>query len=81
MPCLERVAPHFPVRRIAVDGACADYYLQIMLGLSFASSRQAWCCFAAAAGSASVTDAVALTLPFGVTAGLSGAAVEMLVDA
>ena len=50
------------------------HYLQTMDGLSFASSRQAWCCFAAVAASVCELGVAAATTPFGVTAGATEAA-------
>src|SRR6266851_2331032 len=41
-------------------------YLQTMLGLSFARSRQAWCCFAKVAASGIWAVTAALTAPLGV---------------
>jgi hypothetical protein len=59
-----------------IQSRCPDAYLQVMLGLSFADSRQAVCCFVLCCRSAAEVGVEA-----GVTAGKARAGVEGEVGA
>ena len=59
-----------------IQSRCPDAYLQVMLGLSFANSRQALCCFVLCCWSASEGG-----VEVGVTAGEARAGVEVEICA
>jgi hypothetical protein len=57
----------------------ASTYLQTILGLSFASARQAWRCCSIFVGVADGAVVAAVTAPPGVTAGATGCATAAVV--